>query len=241
MLVALIAVIVLMIRNCVFEKSIWRVLASIACPVGGAIILCYFTILGRALMRVWIPVLLAAMASEIIIMIKGRPRWRGVPHFLMLMIMLLGTFYGAGQIIDHAELKTPQLALTARVNGDDSAYESTLKGSELYLWPNWHGALPEYYETTGKLPSKEVMRHNVAVGDWTYGQPYFNDFLAEIGHANPMADLVEGRDVYIMTDSETVMNYIHHYYGYDIELEAVRKIRGETAYRALRKTSDVSE
>ena len=53
---------------------------------------------------------------------------------------------------------------------------------------------------TGKLPSKEIIRHNIALGDWLYGQPYFIIFLKSINAENSATALFNRQNTYIINE-----------------------------------------
>ncbi len=74
--------------------------------------------------------------------------------------------------------------------------------------------------------------HNIALGDWTSGQPYYSDFLARIGHPNPIRDLVEKDNVYIMSNSQYILDFLREHYGADLVLVEAGEINGYTAYKA---------
>jgi len=88
--------------------------------------------------------------------------------FYMLVVAVL-LYYSAGQVIAHAKLHAPITAWTSRIGEDESKYEDTFDG--IYIWPSWHGAVPRQFAVQNKLPTKRVVEHIIAAGDWTYGQP----------------------------------------------------------------------
>ena len=89
----------------------------------------------------------------------------------------------------------------------------------------------------GKLPSYQVLSHNIALGDWTYGQTYYTAFLDRIRHPNPIRDLVEKPNVYIMSDDSYILDFLCIHYGDDISLFEAGRIGDRTAYQAKRITS----
>ncbi len=225
----LLLIFMMTIRNILSERSIWRIMASILAVVGGFIILLYYTFAGRAPLRIWEPVLFAMVTTEILIMTNGRSRWPATAHTVFLLIISVVLYYGAGQVIAHTEFKTPQLAINSKFNTFEEPYG--FSEDSLYIWPNWHATIPEYAEKTGKLPSQNVINHNIALGDWTSGQPYYTGFLKRIGHENPIRDLVEMDNVYIMSNDDYIMDFLRKHYGDNINLAKTGEINGVVAYR----------
>ena len=108
------------------------------------------------------------------------------------------------------------------------------RGDDLYIWPNWHAAVPKHFGQQGKLPTLRVLEHNIPLGDWSSGQPYYTEFLSRIGHPNPIRDLAEKPNVYIMTDSGFILSFLRLHYGEDIELVPAGEVDGTTAFRVER-------
>ncbi len=224
-------IVLIMIRNIISEKTIWCVIASVLAVSGAFIILLYYTIAGRAPLRVWEPVLFATLATELLIMIGGRSRLSDKLHLLFLLLILIISYYGIGQVIAHTEFHEPQLAINSRNNVNADPYEITIKDDDLYIWPNWHATIPEQAERTGKLPSRDVIDHNIALGDWTSGQPYYTAFLERIGHPNPIRDLVEKDNVCVMSDNGYILYFLREHYGDQIKLVEAGEVNGKTAYK----------
>ena len=235
---AILLILLLTIWNAVSGASFWYVLASLLTPVGGFLILAYFTFIGRAPLRVWEPVLFATLITELVIMMQARSRWPEIAHTVLLLLLSVALYYGAGQVIAHTEFNAPEFALTSRINSDDSVYESTTEADDLYIWPNWGATVPKHAQDTGKLPSRDVIDHNIAIGYWTTGQPYYTAFLERIGHPNPIRDLVEKDNVYIMSNSTYIHSFLREHYGEDINLVEAGKVNGTLAYRVERGNTD---
>ena len=220
--------------NAVFQRSWWLKGIAVSAVLGAFLILLYFTFRGRAPLRVWQPVLFASMYVELVVVLKGRI-WIGRSVPLLLLCIIL--YYSAGQVIAHADFHEFRTTLTARIGVDDSAYEATFTNDALYIWPNWHATIPEHFGDMGKLATRRVMEHNIALGDWTSGQPYYTEFLKRIGHENPIRDLVEGKNTYIMSDSDYILDFLRFHYGDDIELVKSGEVNGTVAYRVERSNA----
>ena len=220
--------------NTAFQKAAILKLLSLCTIFGAFLILLFFTVLGRAPLRVWQPVLFAVMTVQISLFLKGES-WIGhtAQSFSLLLLSAL-LYYSAGQVIAHVRWLGFKTCLTSRINMDDSAYLDTFEDNTLYIWPSWHGGTLKYLSGLNKLPTQRVIEHNIALGDWTSGQPYYTDFLKRIGHSNPIKDLVEGNNTFIMSDSDYILDYLRFHYGEDIALTACGTVNDTTAYKVTR-------
>ena len=238
MLILTIITVQILIRNLLFCGA-GRKIESLLAVFGAFLILAYFTFRGRAPMRVWEPVLLAAntvlINSASSSKSENRNPGSAAGNTVFLLLIAVTLWFSAGQVMAYAERnKELHTALTARVGADDSEYAETF--DSLYIWPNWHGTVPTYFEHTGKLPSQRVIDHNIALGDWTYGQPYYQKYLERIGAENPVQLLVEGK-AYVMGNG--IEKYLQLHYGKDIRLvETGTVIDGRTAYRVEKDSSN---
>ena len=221
--------------NLITQKPWFLKLISALAVLGAFVILVYFTIRGRAPLRVWRTVLFGVMMVQLS-MIHSGTTWPGnkvkTTAVLMLSVLL---YYSAGQVIAHTEWHSFQTPLTAMVNVDDSIYEETYQDDALYIWVSWHGTIPRYFGNMGKLPTRRVIEHNISLGDWTSGQPYYEEFLERIGHPNPIRDLAEGKNTYLMFGSETVQEFLRFHYDENAELIECGEINGATAYKVRRQ------
>ena len=202
---------VLSIRN-IICCGIWRKTETILAILGAFIIILYFTFRGRAPMRVWEPVIFAADFNLLMaaldqgsaqttseFLISG---WRTSLSQAFGLLIFIILWFSTGQLIANGSLKTPQPIWLSRIPIEYSVYDVTVSDiageDALFIWPNWNAHLPQEVKTTGRLPSKEIVRHNIAMGDWVYGQPYFTKFLESINAENPAAALLNRTNTYIM-------------------------------------------
>ena len=242
-LMALLALTILLTLWAVLaNRSIWLKLEALLCFLGGFIILYSFVIRGRALIRVWQCTLISALTILTIITIKGRMEEiadkKGHHSYSTAFFLIISAvlYFGIGQVIAHAELHRPTVPLVSRCGADDSAYEETFQDDALYLWPSWYSAIPDYFSKQDKLPTQRVIEHNIAMGDWVYGQVYFREFLQKIGAENPALALLERPNTYLMEGQEELfMQYMREHYGEDIQMEYVKEVNGEKAYRLFRR------
>lgn len=221
------------IRNLVCCGNLRRV-ESVLAAAGGFVILLYFTCSGRAPTRVWIPVLLAADMVLMIADFKDKKLSRVSPVFSLALCAIL--WFGIGQAAINFHFHSPTTALNSITSYEvtDNPY-TYAKGDELFIWPNWHSAsLPAYYCSIGKLPTKDVIEHNIPDGDWVYGQPYYNEMLKRINAVNPARALLEREDTYLMEGySETLISQMKEHYGNDIEVIEAGEAAGKKIYKVV--------
>ena len=212
--------------------------------LGVFIILTYFTFRGRAPMRVWESVI---FAMDFVLFMAATDRTEHnkknvntVCFFLMFILL----WFSTGQLLAYVEFHKPQPVWVSRIPEEGGPFAITVSEEagedSLFIWPNWHTYLPKYAEETGKLPSRELIRHNIALGDWVYGQPYFTDFLGNINAQNPARALLERPNTYLMGDyaSGLVLDYFREHYGAEIDMQAatdIGKINNVMTYRFIRK------
>ena len=169
---------------------------------------------------------------------KTRTRSGTIVNAVFLLVIFCILWYCTGQIIKEMHLRSPQNVLTANDSSADELFRDTLdKGDRLYIWENFEANILFEYMKAGKLPSYQVLSHNIALGDWTYGQTYYTAFLDQIRHPNPIRDLVEKPNVYIMSDDSYILDFLCIHYGDDISLFEAGRIGDRTAYQVKRITS----
>ena len=223
------------VRNTLLVRAAQDRTAATLALAGAFVILLYFTFRGRAPLRVWQPALFGVLFVEVSLLMTCASRGDGPAGELFLLLAAILLYWSAGQIIAHTEeFHGPISALNARTGADESAYEQTLREDDLYIWPSWHSAVPKVFGKQGKLPTLRVLEHNIPLGDWSSGQPYYTEFLKRIGHPNPIRDLAEKPNVYIMSDSSFILRFLRRHYGEDIELVPAGEVNGTTAYRVER-------
>ena len=235
MFLMLLGTILLGVSNLLCLQSGWRKLETVLALIGGFVILFYFTFRGRAPLRVWQPVLFAT--DTVLIEAAVHKTSSRIEKTVMSLGLFAVLWFGAGQVIAHNEFITPQNVLTARINVDDSVYEDTFQDGRVYIWTNWHATIPNYFMYIGKLPTQRVIDHNIAAGDWTYGQVYYKEYLERIGVPNPAEALVNKDNVYLAsTDEKIVLEYLREQYGKDLDFLEVGEVNGMTAYKVIDMT-----
>lgn len=234
LLLLTIVTLLLMTRNLFFIKSLWLKLETLFSVLGGFLILFYFTFMGRAPLRVWLCVLLATLSILIMAMAREEnDNKRPEAAFQLILCFIL--YFGTGQAIAYIQYHPFQTAFTAKIGSDDSGYDKTLESDSLYIWPHWYDQIPDHFAKQNKLPTQRVMDHNIAMGDWTYGQTYYTDFLERIGVPNPALALLERSDTYFVEGlNDEFLKYMQDHYGEDIQMEYVHDVNGKKAYRLVR-------
>ena len=212
--------------------------------LGVFIILAYFTFRGRAPMRVWESVI---FAMDFVLFMAATDRTEHTKknvNTVCFFLMFILLWFSTGQLLAYAEFHKPQPVWVSRIPEEGGPFAITVSEEagedSLFIWPNWHTYLPKYAEETGKLPSRELIRHNIALGDWVYGQPYFTEFLGNINAQNPARALLERPNTYLMGDyaSGLVLDYFREHYGAEIDMQAatdIGKINNVMTYRFIRK------
>ena len=212
--------------------------------LGIFIILTYFTFRGRAPMRVWESVI---FAMDFVLFMAATDRTEHTKknvNTVCFFLMFILLWFSTGQLLAYVEFHKPQPVWVSRIPEEGGPFAITVSEEagedSLFIWPNWHTYLPKYAEETGKLPSRELIRHNIALGDWVYGQPYFTEFLGNINAQNPARALLERPNTYLMGDyaSGLVLDYFREHYGAEIDMQAatdIGKINNVMAYRVVRK------
>lgn len=220
--------------------------AEAACGLaGGFIILLYFTFRGRALIRVWQCVLMAALCILIITTLKShRNREKGTTEnlskrplapILIRLLVCVVLYFGVGQVMAHSEFHPPITPATCRTEVDDSMYAPTFEEDALYIWPNWYAQIPKEFSKQNKLPTQRVMEHNIAVGDWVYGQEYFRQFLKRIDAENPARALLERPHTYLVEgQNDMILAFMREHYGDNIKLKRVGTVNGKKTYQFVR-------
>ena len=212
--------------------------------LGVFIILTYFTFRGRAPMRVWESVI---FAMDFVLFMAATDRTEHTKknvNTVCFFLMFILLWFSTGQLLAYVEFHKPQPVWVSRIPEEGGPFAITVSEEagedSLFIWPNWHTYLPKYAEETGKLPSRELIRHNIALGDWVYGQPYFTEFLGNINAQNPARALLERPNTYLMGDyaSGLVLDYFREHYGAEIDMQAatdIGTINNVMTYRFIRK------
>ncbi len=252
LLLLLIVTIVFAVRNIFCLRNKWFRLESFFSVFGSFLILFYFTFKGRAPLHVWQSVIFACAAVLIIAAIYDAEIKKddcNVQYFDQIsrkdgffMLLMSGVLYfSIGQMIANSSWHAPTTAFTARTGADESEYDQTIEGNNLFIWPSFWESLAGKYVEKGKLPSREVLEHNIPLGYWSYGQVYFTDVLRRINAENPAKALLERPDTYLVQVNgmdEFVLEYMQAHYGKSLKLEKAGEINGYTYFKLIKDNSN---
>lgn len=198
------------------------------CDLGTFIILLYFIIIGRAPDRLWWSVLFMPLSHTYTLACTSSINRKSQFAKYAVLICLI---CGFALTIPRLDLiSTPQLAINARRNVDESEYTLMKDSNGIYLVSILFG--PEYHLENGKLPSEELMNHMVFIGDWTYGQPYQISYLKRLGIPNPAKALLERDDVFLAHQRPgLVFALLEARAGKPIEAEQIGMVADTPVYR----------
>ena len=224
----------------------WSKLASILAVLGGFLILFYFTMRGRALPRVWLSTFLAVdylLVSQALDLTRegssdltGQPvRTNNTADGIFLLLLCICFYFSIGQVFANSTFHAPVTPLTAKVGVDESFCEETKHGDALYIWPSWYTYFVKNYRPQNKLTTRETLEHNISMGDWVYGQEYFNQLLRSIGAENPARALLDRPDTYLMDGvNDPFLSFMRVHYGDDIVFTEAGEVMGVKAYKVER-------
>ncbi len=115
--------------------SFLRKLESIFAVLGGLIILLYFTILGRAPLRVWYPVIYAILLILLLQMSRLSEETECKTTALICSVLIIGvSFFGVAVSIFQNGIDTPSTALMTRSTQSDERYIETYSEDSLFFW-----------------------------------------------------------------------------------------------------------
>ena len=226
------------IRNLVCLKNRVYKYETLLAILGSIIILFYFTFRGRAPLRVWQSVLFADLAVMILAVVQDRAGHLDTKNTLFMLGISIVLYFSIGQVIATGEWHAPETAFTARLNIDESEYAQTIEEDSLFIWPSFWQTLAGKFVEKGKMPSRQVLEHNIPLAYWSYGQVYFNDMLDRIGAPNPAKALLERSNTYLVRDpgmDKFVLEYMQAHYGDDLSLEEAGEVNGYKYYRLIRE------
>lgn len=220
----------------------WSKAAAVLGFLGGFVIIIYFTFRGRAMLRVWLSTFLAVDYLLLSLVLKCHTQQLGINQSgkikrsltdtIIPLLLCVCFYFSIGQVFAHASFHAPVTPLTAKDGVDESFCEETKQGDALYIWPSWYTYFVKNYRPQNKLTTRETLEHNISMGDWVYGQEYFNQLLREIGAENPAKALLERPDTYLMDGmTDHYLSYMRKHYGEDIVFTEAGEVMGVKAYK----------
>ena len=111
--------------------------------------------------------------------------------------------------------------------------ENTGENEEIYIWNIW-----DYDDELGvmqknnKLPSKQLLSHHLAMGEWVSGQVYFKEHLESIGVDNLMKALIDRSGTfYVGKDEQVIHQWLKEHYSESVKMEYVKDIGTHPVWR----------
>ena len=222
-------VFLLFLRIVVVPCPWYRKAEGLLACVGAIVIIFYFTIKGRAPLRIWQSVILAVISILIIITVNACEESKNAVMIdnVMGIILCVALVYN----IFSVDFQGLQFAINSKTGTDETCYEETFKEDSLYLWESWHSNVTRYFMNQGKLPSEEFLKHNISVGDWTYGQVYYIEYLKELNAENPAEALLKRANTYLVSsDCTMALEYLQEHYEENIVAEKIGEIKGTSIW-----------
>lgn len=223
-------ILMLMCKVLILPNHWYRKLEAVLVMGGAFTIIYYFTFIGRAPLRIWISVLMAAfgtlMCIDMFMQEEKSYCRRSIAVNLMAIVMIcLGIVY----FLISSEYQAPQVSLNSRKNADDTVYFETYHEDALYIWES--NPLKEFM-VQGKLPTENFLKHNIAIGSWDYGQVYFEEYLKVLNAENPARALLERENTYLVAEDSTfILNYLIEHYGDNITANLVGEINDVSVWK----------
>lgn len=224
MLLMLLGVIMLLLGRILLAPYPWcRKAEGLLACMGAGIIIFYFTIKGRAPLRIWQSVLFATMGVLLIVICSANTDINECKRVLRIdAILCVMLCLALGYKMITAEYQMPQFAIIGRGQVDDSLYKETYEEDAVYVWDQWHANTTRYFMEKGKLPSNAFLEHNITLGDWEYGQVYYSAYLKRLGVENPARCLVEREKTYLVSmDCMEVLEYLQEHFDENIVVEKI--------------------
>lgn len=131
--------------------------------------------------------------------------------------------------IPNVKIYAPKMPLFANKSIDDAKFSKWYGENNIFVWDVYlyDDVALGYYINQNKLPNIEFINHNLPAYEWTYGQPYWNNYLNSIGLKNPARSLIERKNTYYVSNNpEKVMIYLKEHFGKDIVMKNVFDIDG---------------
>lgn len=201
-------------------------LKALVCAALGLAILAYYAYLGRLPYRIIVSVYLFVLTFFLSDILRDGDRGEvgaGRGRFLLasgsglligFALIVLASLpawvesYGAQHVkIDDQVGAVERVEFYDRVRDVDDAF---------LLWDS--SAYVNAYRYRGIMPSADCISHNAPTGTWLYGQPYYNDFLAQRKAPNPAKALLERPNTYYVAEDPTrLLLFLREHYGPDLQ------------------------
>ena len=242
-----------------FETKPERV-GKILALLGMFLIVLFFSMWGRAIIRVWQTLFLATFLPSVVLADGREKKDAGTKRtvalataliFAAACFMIAEISPSASFVLSAADGKTEERF--ASFCGEDkiflvggwidtgTVYNKKNNGEKLIgvKTYGWAGIVCELMKN-GKLPSSFFLKHYIPVGWYWYGQEYYRSFLKELGVENPVKALFEQDRMRLWDRSEDsyfreyFFVYLYRLYG-DMDVIKEKTVDGSPIYRFERK------
>ena len=218
--------------------------------IGGSfVIILYFLMIGRAPLRLlhmvfitqtlYLANILMQACKQGKISKNNAVLWIPYRFFSFALCFLL--LFSVGYTLRKDGICQPQTAFFARVKQPCHEEET-----DFTLWEDWHAGIGHELMKIGQLPSSELLKRNLPAGDWVYGQPYYMDYLRQIGLENPARYLMENENAYFATNDgeflKEMLAFLTEKAGKEVVAVPAEKKKGVARYAlsiALAKEDDM--
>lgn len=204
-------------------------LEALCCYGGAYLIMIYFASVGRVPLRVFNSILYAVFG--IILVLYSGGEWGKEYLRIKWLSWLIGVAVIGVALLDIRTYNfvIPQSVFKVREGADESRWESTYQNEVRYVWMTSEFVerpLRDFIDQ-GKFMTDEFLEHNLFVGEWLYGQVYYNNYLNKIGLSNPMKALLEREQTYLVAEDNTmVLTYLKEHFDENVVAQKVGEIEG---------------
>lgn len=210
----------------------WTVVLNYACCAAAVGSLLEFTGIQGKISKIMLlcAFLLAAISLTAMVLAKQAKAGQA----LLRNLIVCACAVTAVTMIAGSGLHTPQSALTARVGNEFEETKPLYEGDVLYI----HSSPYAYFRERGKLPPKPFVQHNLSIGGWHHGQPYFNAIWESYGIESPEQALMERENTYLIASEEKtqlVLNVLRQDYGQTVQAIANGSFEGKTIWMFVKK------
>ena len=196
---------------------------------GAYLIMLYFAFIGRIPLRVFNSILYAVFGIMLVLYSsESLKRNRKAAKWLSWLIGVIVILVAAADTASYGFVK-PQSVFQTRIGADESRWEKTYHGDDRYVWmTNEFVQRPmRDFIDQGKLMTDEFLEHNLCVGEWLYGQVYYDNYLERIGMPNPMRAFLDRENIYCVAEDNTmVLTYLQEHFDENVVAYQVDEIDG---------------
>lgn len=175
-----------------------------------------FVYIGRLTLSVLVAIYMYALLISSIIITSDYPcegNW-SVQHIKKEGLIII---IGLSMLLGYRWITMPKaVTLQSSLTANYHTKQELLKwenDDSIYFWDAYDFSVifAEPFYQVGKLYPREALAKNIQLGEWTYHQPYFDEYLQRIGIKNPIKTLLQSSNAYFV-GSEEIATIIQTYY-----------------------------